>query len=65
MWISMPTPVTNSSQMLESGSSRKPASAWNGAWRPVMGRVVHVAGVGAEPGVEDGLIGLVEMFWRG
>ena len=33
-------------------------------WRPVMGRVVHVAGVGAEPGVEDGLIGLVEMFWR-
>src|SRR4051812_9440199 len=29
MWMSMPMPVTNSSQIAESGSSRNPASAWN------------------------------------
>ncbi len=32
--------------------------------RSVVGRVVHVAGVGTEPGIEDGLIGLVEMLRR-
>ena len=30
--------------------------------RPVFGRIGHVAGAGAEPGVEDGLIRLVEML---
>jgi len=34
MWISMPTPVTNSSQIADSGSSRNPASARNGAVPP-------------------------------
>src|SRR5689334_5966801 len=29
MWISMPIPVTNNSQILDSGSSRNPASALN------------------------------------
>ena len=29
---------------------------------PVMRRVGHVAGVGADPGVENGLVGLVEML---
>ena len=33
--------------------------------RPVMGRVIHVAGVGAEPGVEDGLIRLMKMLGSG
>src|ERR1019366_3605579 len=34
MWMSMPTPVTNSSQTADSGSSRKPASALNSAVLP-------------------------------
>ncbi len=33
--------------------------------RAVVGRVSQVAGVGAEPGVENRLIGLMEMFGRG
>ena len=38
MWMSMPTPVTNSSQIEDSGSSRKPASALNCAAPPCMRR---------------------------
>src|ERR1700735_4825874 len=37
MWMSMPTPVTKSSQIEESGSSMKPASTLNWAAPPCMG----------------------------
>ncbi len=39
--------------MLESGSSRNPASAWKFAVCPAVGNEIQVAGIGAEPGVKD------------
>src|SRR6266571_3944646 len=43
MWMSMPTPVTNNSQMPERGSSRKPASTLNSATcPPAAGQVVRL-----------------------
>src|SRR5579862_4149095 len=45
MWMSMPTPVTNSSQIADRGSSRKPASAWNAALPLCVGYAIDVVPV--------------------
>ena len=58
MWISMPTPVTKSSQMEESGSSRKPASALNEASRAVALHEVQMPVAAAQPGINNFLEGL-------
>ncbi len=51
--MSVPTPVTNSSQMAESGIEQEAGVGVECGRSAVVLDVVHVAGVSAQPGVND------------
>ena len=62
--MSVPTPVTNSSQMADSGIEQEAGIGMECSRSAVVLDVVHVAGVGAQPGVDDFLEGLARIVVR-